>query len=42
LDSAPLSSVMMCWNNFAATLNMSFTDELFLLQAWTDWLGACC
>jgi hypothetical protein len=41
-DSAPLSSVMMCWNIVATTVNMSFTDELFLLGVWTGWLGSHC
>jgi hypothetical protein len=41
-DSAPLSSVVICWNIVVTTLNMSFRDKLFALGAWTDWLGACC
>jgi hypothetical protein len=40
-DLAPLSSVMVCWNNDWTTLNMSFRDELFTLGSWTDWLGTC-
>jgi hypothetical protein len=40
-DSAPLSSVMSCWNAVATTVDMSFRDELFGLGAWTDWLGTC-
>jgi hypothetical protein len=35
-DSAPLSSVMICWNTIATTLNMSFRDELLIFGAWTD------
>jgi hypothetical protein len=38
---APLCSVMICWNIVATTVNMSFTDELFALGIWTDWLGTC-
>jgi hypothetical protein len=39
--SAPMSSVMMCWNIVANNVNMSFREELFALGAWTDWLGTC-
>jgi hypothetical protein len=38
-DSAPFSSVMICWNTASTTMNMSFRDELFALGVWTDWLG---
>jgi hypothetical protein len=38
---APLSSVVICWNIIGITLNMSFRDELFALEAWTEWLGTC-
>jgi hypothetical protein len=40
-DSAPLSSVMICWNIVATTVNTFFRDELFALRAWTGWLGTC-
>jgi hypothetical protein len=37
----PHLAVMIYWNIVVTTLNMSFRDELFALEAWTDWLGIC-
>jgi hypothetical protein len=34
--TAPLSSVMICWNTVPSTLNLSFRDELSTLGAWPD------
>jgi hypothetical protein len=31
-----MSSVMICWNTVATTVDMSLRDELFTLGAWTD------
>jgi hypothetical protein len=36
-DSAPLSSVMICWNIFTTTVNMSV-----YIRISTDWLGTSC
>jgi hypothetical protein len=38
-DSAPLNTVMICWNTVATTVNVSFKDGLFALWVPTDWLG---
>jgi hypothetical protein len=44
LLTRPHSAVMMvmiCWNTFATTVDMSLRGELFALGACTDWLATC-